>query len=295
MCYFEDCEDRYWPPEDNTPDCPCDCDNSTDTGNTNPGGSHICICNCDDCADGTCGITRYYKPGESFCLYDASHSDYYAWSTEPSIIFVGTDGKAVAIREGSAYICIRSRSNPSFRRCIRVVATNTPPITNPKDDDGNNHQLTEEEKMFIAVIAGEAGSEKQLAWECVAQIIMNRLNEKRDAWLYAENVTDIISDKSQFNAYEGKNYNIAMSYLDNRDGTHQKYEKMIQACLPYYYQIKDLSGLERVVLFFSPKSMGFVDDEKTIPRVPNYATSPKVEEVFLAEIDSDIFRFFRYK
>ena len=149
--------------------------------------------------------------------------------------------------------------------------------------------------MFIAVIAGEAGSEKQLAWECVAQIIMNRLNEKRDAWLYAENVTDIISDKSQFNAYEGKNYNIAMSYLDNRDGTHQKHEKMIQACLPYYYQIKDLSGLERVVLLFSPKSMGFVDDEKTIPRVPNYATSPKVEEVFLAEIDSDIFRFFRYK
>ena len=135
MCYFEDCEDRYWPPEDNTPDCPCDCDNSTDTGNTNPGGTgttnpgggHICICNCDDCADGTCGTTRYYKPGESFCLYNASHSDYYAWSTEPSIIFVGTDGKAVAIREGSAYICIRSRSNPAFRRCIRVVATNTPP------------------------------------------------------------------------------------------------------------------------------------------------------------------------
>ena len=135
MCYFEDCEDRYWPPEDNTPDCPCDCDNSTDTGNTNPGGTgttnpgggHICICNCDDCADGTCGTTRYYKPGESFCLYNASHSDLYAWSTEPSIIFVGTDGKAVAIREGSAYICIRSRSNPAFRRCIRVVATNTPP------------------------------------------------------------------------------------------------------------------------------------------------------------------------
>ncbi len=202
MCYFEDCEDRYWPREDNTPDCPyedcdnstdtgntnpggtgstnpgnsgntgtsggqsqsgncpcdcdnstdtgntkpggsgntgtsggqnqggncpCNCDNRTDTGNTKPGGSHICICNCDDCADGTCGTTRYYKPGESFCLY-ASHSDYYAWSTEPSIIFVGTDGKAVAIREGSAYICIRSRSNPAFRHCIRVVATNTPPV-----------------------------------------------------------------------------------------------------------------------------------------------------------------------
>ena len=40
MCYFEDCEDRYWPREDNTPDCPYeDCDNSTDTGNTNPGGT----------------------------------------------------------------------------------------------------------------------------------------------------------------------------------------------------------------------------------------------------------------
>ena len=132
MCYFEDCEDRYWPREDNTPDCPCDCDNRTDTGNTNPGGGHICICNCDDCADGICGTTRYYKPGESFCLYDASHSDLYAWSTEPSIIFVGTDGKAVAIREGSAYICIRSRSNPAFRRCIRIVSSNTATSQNPE-------------------------------------------------------------------------------------------------------------------------------------------------------------------
>ena len=150
MCYFEDCEDRYWSPEDNTPDCPCDCDNSTDTGNTNPGGTgttnpgggHICICNCDDCADGTCGTTRYYKPGESFCLYNASHSDYYAWSTEPSIIFVGTDGKAVAIREGSAYICIRSRSNPAFRHCIRVVATNTPPTGGNTQPGGNGSAVT---------------------------------------------------------------------------------------------------------------------------------------------------------
>ena len=131
----------------NTPDCPCDCDNSTDTGNTNPGGTgttnpgggHICICNCDDCADGTCGTTRYYKPGESFCLYNASHSDLYAWSTEPSIIFVGTDGKAVAIREGSAYICIRSRSNPAFRRCIRVVATNIPPTQPSSGSNGTNN------------------------------------------------------------------------------------------------------------------------------------------------------------
>ena len=67
MCYFEDCEDRYWPREDNTPDCPYeDCDNSTDTGNTNPGGTgttnpgggHICICNCDDCADGTIQVIQ---------------------------------------------------------------------------------------------------------------------------------------------------------------------------------------------------------------------------------------------
>ena len=217
MCYFEDCEDRYWPREDNTPDCPyedcdnstdtgntnpggtgstnpgnsgntgtsggqsqsgncpcdcdnstdtgntkpggsgntgtsggqnqggncpCNCDNRTDTGNTKPGGSHICICNCDDCADGTCGTTRYYKPGESFCLYNASHSDYYAWSTEPSIIFVGTDGKAVAIREGSAYICIRSRSNPAFRHCIRVVATNTPPTGGNTQPGGNGSAVT---------------------------------------------------------------------------------------------------------------------------------------------------------
>lgn len=49
-------------------------------------------------ADGTCGTARYYKPGESFYLYDASNSDFYAWSTELSIFFVGTDGKAESNR-----------------------------------------------------------------------------------------------------------------------------------------------------------------------------------------------------
>ena len=339
MCYIEDCEDHYQPPVDPAPDCPyedceggsgntgsesgntggsdgkkpsgnCCCDDRTDTGGTTtPGGGHICICNCDDCADGFCGVTRYYKPGDSFCLYSPVSTDYYAWSSEPSIVVVGPDGQAHVICEGSAYICLRSRTDPTFRRCWRVVATNNPPTsqggsgtnpsgeTNPGRTENNDDLclLTEEEKKFVAVIAGEAGGEQPLAWECVAQVIMNRLNEKRDAWRYAENVTDIISDKSQFNAYGGKNYNLAMSYLNNRDGTNQKYENIILTVLPYYYQTINLSGLERVVLFFSPKSMGFVDSEKTIPRVPNYATSPLVEEVFLPGIDYDTFRFFRYK
>ena len=165
MCYFEDCEDRYWSPEDNTPDCPCDCDNSTDTGNTNPGGTgttnpgggHICICNCDDCADGTCGTTRYYKPGESFCLYNASHSDLYAWSTNPSNIKVNPDG-TVQVIQSSAYICIRSRSNPAFRRCIRVVATNTPPnpnCTNIKICKSNGVVLFDWEYQNWSMVTGQ--------------------------------------------------------------------------------------------------------------------------------------------
>ncbi len=122
----------------------CCCDDRTDTGGTKPGGEtqpggetnpggtttpgggHICICDCDDCADGICGITRYYKPGDSFCLY-TPNEEYYAWSSEPSIIVVGPDGKVHIICEGSAYICLRSKTDPTFRRCWRVVATNNPP------------------------------------------------------------------------------------------------------------------------------------------------------------------------
>ena len=135
MCYFEDCEDRYWPREDNTPDCPYeDCDNSTDTGNTNPGGTGTTNPGSAIFVSATATTVRTEsaaRPGTinpakaSACMTLLIPIIMHGHRTLNHI--VGIDGKAVAIREGSAYICIRSRSNPAFRRCIRVVATNTPP------------------------------------------------------------------------------------------------------------------------------------------------------------------------
>ena len=45
----------------------------------------------------------------------------------------------VQVIQGSAYICIRSRSNPAFRRCIRVVATNIPPTQPSSGSNGTNN------------------------------------------------------------------------------------------------------------------------------------------------------------
>ena len=153
--------------------------------------------------------------------------------------------------------------------------------------------LTEEEKVFISVIAAEAGGEEQLAWEAIAQIIMNRYKDRRDGWKNAESVMDIVTSKIQFNGYGDDNYQLAYEYLEARDGLNTRYEQIIAAVLPYYYGEKELFELEGVVLYYSPKSMR--KDKYGNPTVPNFAKSDAVEEVFLKGIDSNDFRFFKYK
>lgn len=168
-------------------------------------------------------------------------------------------------------------------------------IGNNKSDncDVNVDNLTEEEKMFVSLIAAEAGAQGEIAWKAVAQIIINRYDNKRDGWKNATNISDIISDKVQFNGYDSNNYKLAYEYLNNRDGTNEKYDKMVVITLPIYHREEVFEDIKDAVLFYSPKSME--KDENNNPKVPQFALSNQVEEVFVEGIDSYDFRFFRYK
>jgi len=93
--------------------------------------------------------------------------------------------------------------------------------------------FTEEQKLFMGVIAGEALEANEKTWKAVAHTIMNRLKEPRDRWSNVETVTDVL-DKTQYDAVEKKQYLLMREYLENRDGSAARYESLIAAVLPIY-------------------------------------------------------------
>ena len=102
--------------------------------------------------------------------------------------------------------------------------------------------MTEEQKHFISVIAGEAIGSNTKTQKAVAHTIMNRVNEPRDVWSKATSVTDVLVRK-QYNAVGSPQYNKCMSYLNNRDGSNVEYETLISAVIPIYLgEEKDFTG-----------------------------------------------------
>ena len=98
--------------------------------------------------------------------------------------------------------------------------------------------LSKEQQVFIATIAGEAMGENASSQKAVAHTIMNRYYEPRDAWCDITTVADVLV-KSEYNGVDSKQYTLCMEYLNNRDGTNAKYEALIDAVIPIYYACED--------------------------------------------------------
>ena len=93
--------------------------------------------------------------------------------------------------------------------------------------------LTDEQKHFISVIAGEAIGANTKTRKAVAHTIMNRFNEPRDVWSNATSVSEVLV-KSQYNAVGEPQYNACMTYLNRRDYSSELYEGLISAVIPIY-------------------------------------------------------------
>ena len=93
--------------------------------------------------------------------------------------------------------------------------------------------LSDEQKHFISVIAGEAIGANTKTRKAVAHTIMNRFYEPRDVWNNVTSVSEVLV-KSQYNAVGEPQYNACMAYLDNRDYSSQLYEDLINAVIPIY-------------------------------------------------------------
>jgi hypothetical protein len=150
------------------------------------------------------------------------------------------------------------------------------------------NDLTDDEKELVAIVAAEAGAENELSWKAVTYVIMNRLKNKRDVWKDATSVKDVISDKTQFNGFGSRNYNLAKDYLKERDGSNEKYERIIQVVMSVYSGRDGSDFTKGAVLFYSPKSMNPPGSR------PSW-NFDFLDEVVIEGIDSNAFRFYKYK
>ena len=154
---------------------------------------------------------------------------------------------------------------------------------------GRYNHLSKEEKLFVAVIAGEAIGENKKSWEAVAHIIMNRVKDKKYEFKNYNSVTAIIKKGKQFSCYtyNSPQYVAAKKYLNKRKPKNEKYEKMIRTVIPIYRgRKKDFT--KGALLYYSPKSMEPAHSK------PDWKFN-ELKEVKIKGISSESYRFFKYK
>ena len=150
-------------------------------------------------------------------------------------------------------------------------------------------QLTEEQNMFIAVIASEAGREDQIYWEIVAHTIINRYHNPQDVFKEVKSIEDVITQTSrkgikQYAGYKEGTYIEAMDYLNNRDGSNQHIEDIIKSVIPIYSGAAE-DFIDGAQWYYSPISM--------IPKGSRPSWASAYTEVIIKGIDPNIMRVYK--
>lgn len=117
--------------------------------------------------------------------------------------------------------------------------------------------------LLIKTVYGEAANCSEASWEAVANVIMNRVGNRE--WKKHNTVTKVIQN-SGFDAYTNPNdpYRTAEKYLNNRDGSNAKQEKLISFVLDVYDR-KFVNNTNGAVLYYSPKAQVALHN-----KFPNY-------------------------
>lgn len=119
---------------------------------------------------------------------------------------------------------------------------------------GVDYELNEEEKLFIAVVAGESIGQGELGWQVVANMIMNRVGSRE--WAALKTPTEVMNSNHFDCLKEGgsNEYNKAVKYLENRVNDNGIYEQLISVVMPIYHgETTDITGGAQ--LYYSPRSM----------------------------------------
>jgi len=149
--------------------------------------------------------------------------------------------------------------------------------------------LSEEQKLFLATIAGESIGQGATAWAAIGHVIMNRVADRKHEWKEFNTVTKVIQQPWAFTCYtrQETEYVKAKKYLDNRTKTNELYEELIRVALPIYNNTTT-DTTKGAQLYYSPDSM---DPPGTKP----LWDFDKLVEITISGINSNDFRFYKYK
>lgn len=173
-------------------------------------------------------------------------------------------------------------------------STTTPSLTTTLDY--SNY----EQKMFIATIFAETSVCSNTAGVAVANVIMNRVNNKTYSSWASYNTAQEIIENTGFDAYSQKtgNYQDAMSYLN---GTYynkilsEYVDKLIEICMPVYWgEVDDITN--GAVFYYSPKKQAELHKiyPQIYPEIPSFMDEP-LEEVKIPGTENDDLRFYKFK
>ena len=232
---------------------------------------------------------RYYHPDEGVFLSQDTYRgteknaecwNLYAYCANNPINYVDPSGHTASLIQSGQYLPAEAWES------IKKIE---------KDSDSNNknnkkkNKLTKVQKLFVAVIAGEAIGEGKKSWKAIAHIIMNRVKDKTHDFKNYNTVTKVIKQPYQFSSYfyKDRQYLKAKNYLKKRKPKNKRYERLIKAVIPIYKgKKKDIT--KGALLYYSPKSMNPRGSE------PSWDFS-KLKEIKIKGIASNNFRFYKYK
>ncbi len=158
-------------------------------------------------------------------------------------------------------------------------------------------QLSEEFRLFVSTVYGEAGNSSETSWKAIAWVMKNRIGKLE--WAKFRTIKEII-EKTGFDAYtqRTKQFEKSYMYLANRKtaAPDSTIESIIYA-LEGIYNGTDSDITYGAVLYYSPKAQ--VNLHKKKPNMYNEKPSwnfDRIEEVTVKGLlATDDFKFYRYK
>ena len=157
--------------------------------------------------------------------------------------------------------------------------------------------MTDEFRIFLATIAGEAINSSPAAWRAVASTIMNRVGVRE--WKKRTTPLQVIAHTG-FDAFNQRNqpYCRAWKYFGaGRPATDGKLDALKKEVINIFLAPK-VNAIPGIILYFSPRAQAMLHKlhpDKYRHEVPTWALSPLVEEVKVPGTEKDDFRWFRYR
>ncbi len=176
-------------------------------------------------------------------------------------------------------------------------STHSTTVEKEKEDEEEEEELTEEFKIFVATVNGEAGGCSVTAWKAVAHVIMNRVGVTR--WSRFKTVIDIIK-KTGFDAYKDPlcfSYIKAKKKLDDKSYKNDRHLTNLITAIKPIYNKEEPDFTNGANQYYSPKAQraGHKKNPKRyLHEDPIWATNGEFERLSIDGLkETDDFIFFR--